>query len=294
MKLSKFLNKNKFDSAILLGDRYELLGVSIPLFFYDIPIIHLHGGEVTEGSYDDKTRNIVSILSSLNFTTNIKFKKNLEKILNTKNNIHNYGSLAVEDIENTKSFYSKKKLESKLKIKFSKKNFLVSIHPETKNSKKFCNKVDMLFNFFEKKNDYNFFFTLPGHDIGGNYIFKKINNFVKKNKKSYFLNTIQKKYFYSLVKNSNAVFSNSSSGIIEMPSLKVPVINLGNRQKGRIQSQNILNSKFNIKDLEKNLKIANSKKFQNNLVKTKNVYHIKDTKKKIVREILKSINAKKL
>ena len=64
-----------------------------------------------------------------------------------------------------------------------------------------------------------------------------------------------------------------------MPSLKVPVINLGNRQKGRIQSQNILNSKFNIKDLEKNLKIANSKKFQNNLVKTKNVYHIKDTKK---------------
>ena len=79
-----------------------------------------------------------------------------------------------------------------------------------------------------------------------------------------------------------------------MPSLKVPVINLGNRQIGRIQSQNILNSKFDIKDLEKNLKITNSKKFQNNLKKTKNVYHVKNTKKKIEREILKSLNAKKL
>ena len=97
-----------------------------------------------------------------------------------------------------------------------------------------------------------------------------------------------------MAKNSNLVFSNSSSGIIEMPSLKVPVINLGNRQLGRIQSLNILNSRFSTKDLERNFKIALSKKFQNKLTKIKNVYHIKNTKKKIVREILKSINVKKL
>ncbi len=286
LKLSKILKKNKFDSAVLLGDRYELLGITVPLFFYNVPIIHLHGGETTKGSYDDKIRNIVSILSSLNFTSNIKYQKNLERLLNKKSNIYNFGSLAVEHIENIKKFCSKKDLENKLKIKFSKKNLMVLIHAETNDVKDFNDKINKLFNFLENKSDYNIFFTSPGHDIGGNYIFKKINKITKK-KNCYFLNTVGKKYFYSLAKNCDLIISNSSSGIIEMPSLKVPVINLGSRQLGRIQSKNIINSTFDAKDLENKFKVVFSKKFQKKIIKVKNAYYVKNTKKNIVEMILK-------
>ena len=112
----------------------------------------------------------------------------------------------------------------------------------------------MLFNFLKKKNDYNFFFTLPGRYWRGIIFLKKINNLLKK-KKSYFLNTIQKKYFYSLVKNSNAVFSNSSSGIIEMPSLKYLLLILEIDKRVGYNHKISLTVKFNIKKtLEKNLK----------------------------------------
>lgn len=83
-KTLKILNQKNFDALIVLGDRYELLGITIPFFFYNIPIIHLHGGEKTLGSYDDTVRDLISIMSSLNFTSTDQYKKNLEKLLNKK------------------------------------------------------------------------------------------------------------------------------------------------------------------------------------------------------------------
>lgn len=293
---SAILSKKTFDAAIVLGDRYELLGITIPFFFYNIPIIHLHGGEKTYGSYDDTVRDLISVMSSLNFTSTNEYKKNLEKLLNKKKNIYNVGSLAVEKIHKIKKFYSKKVLEKNLRIQFGDKNVLVLLHPETRNVKNFDKKLKIFFKFlqniYDKKN--YIFFSSPGHDINGNKIFEQIENFIKKNPNTFFFRSIGSKYFFSFIKNCDVVIGNSSSGIIEIPSIKVPVINVGNRQMGRLQSKNIINSKFEIKELENSFKRANSKKYKELILQSNNIYFKKNTKKITIKKILNFLNDKKI
>ena len=295
-KTLKILNQKNFDALIVLGDRYELLGITIPFFFYNIPIIHLHGGEKTLGSYDDTVRDLISIMSSLNFASTDQYKKNLEKLLNKKKNIYSVGSLAVEKIHNTKNFYSKKVLEKNLKIKIGEKNVLVLLHPETRNVKYFDKKLKIFFKFLQ--NIYNrenyIFFSSPGHDIGGNKIFEQIKQFTKRNSNTFFLKSIGNKYFFSFVRNCDVVIGNSSSGIIEIPSIKVPVINVGIRQRGRLQSKNIINSNFTINELEKSFNKATNKKYKELIAKSKNIYFKKNTKKIIIKKIINFLNDKKI
>ena len=132
---TEILKKKNFDKLIVLGDRYELIGFCLPFYFKKIPIIHLHGGEETIGSYDNQIRKIISLISSFHFVSHIKYRNNLKKFLNIEKNIFNFGSLAVENIEKIKKFETEKNIEKKFKIKFSKENILVCIHPETNNLK---------------------------------------------------------------------------------------------------------------------------------------------------------------
>ena len=284
---TKILKKKKFDKLIVLGDRYELIGFCLPFYFKKIPIIHLHGGEETLGAYDNQIRKIVSLISTTHFVSHRKYQNNLKKFLNQKKNIFNFGSLAVENIEKLKSNETQKKIEKKFKIKFSEKNILVCIHPETNNLKSHKKNIDILFNFLKQINNYNIFFTNPGHDIGSEYIIFKIKNFTKHFKNSFYVKSFGKKYYFSVLKKCKCLVGNSSSGIIEACSLKIPVINIGIRQKGREQSKNTINANFNENEILKKFKIATSKKFLSSLKNVKNVYFKKNTKKNIINIIKK-------
>lgn len=288
--ISQILKKNKFDQLIVLGDRYELIGICLPFFFKKIPIAHIHGGEETTGSYDNEIRKIISIISNLHFVSHINYKKNLVKMLKNKKNIHHVGSLAAEKIKKIKFFYSKKILEKKFNIKFSKKNIVVSLHPETNNLKNHKKNINIFFKTIKKYKKTNFFFTSPGHDMGSGYILKKINSFLKKQSNSYFVKSFSNEYYFSILKNSDGLIGNSSSGIIECPSLKVPVINLGKRQSGRILSKNILNSNYEEDSLDKNINKIFSKNIRTKINRVKNVYYKKNTKKNIVNLLIKNLN----
>tara|TARA_B100000989_G_C19521860_1_gene464577 strand:+ start:1314 stop:2441 length:1128 start_codon:yes stop_codon:yes gene_type:complete len=287
-EIRKIIKKNNFQKIIVLGDRYELLGACLPFFFAKTPIIHIHGGEETYGSYDNQIRKIISLMSSLHFVSHSNYKNNLINILQKKKNIYNYGSLAVENIESIKKFKSKKKIEKKFKIKFSQKNIFVSIHPETNLLAYHKKKINIFFKFLEKTKNFNIFFSSPGHDVGSQYIIHKIKKFTDKNYNAFYIKSFGKEYYFSVLKNCDCLIGNSSSGIIEAASLKIPVINLGDRQKGRIQSSNIVNSSYNDSNIMKKLNHIMSDNFQNSLKKVKNVYYRKNTKKKILQKIINS------
>ena len=279
---TKILKKKKFDKLIVLGDRYELIGFCLPFYFKKIPIIHLHGGEETKGAYDNKIRKIISIISSFHFVSHSRYEKNLKKMLNYKKDIYNFGSLGAENIEKFKDSETKKNIEKKFNIRFSKENILVCIHPETNNLKSHKENVDSLFKFLEKIKYYNIFFTSPGHDAGSDYIISKIRYFTKKFKNSFYVKSFGKNYYFSVLNKCKCLIGNSSSGIIEASSFQIPVINIGVRQKGREQSKNTVNADYNETDILKKFKFVMSKKFLNSLKKVKNIYFKKDTKKKII------------
>ncbi len=236
-----FILDQKFrpDLVILLGDRFEILSIASISKIYNIPICHLHGGETTEGSIDNKIRHAISKLSSLHFVSHNMHKRKLLKMGEKSNLIFNYGALGLNDLKNFN--LSKEKIEKKIKLSINKKTFVVTFHPETLNKTTNLT-ISNLLNALNKFKNVNFIFTCPNMDEDHAKVFVKIKSYVKKNKNSIFIKSLGKQLYFNLLKIIDGVIGNSSSGIIEVPSFNIPTINIGDRQKGRLQSKTIYNS----------------------------------------------------
>ncbi|MDB3982319.1 UDP-N-acetylglucosamine 2-epimerase [Candidatus Pelagibacter sp.] len=290
--LSKFSNTYKLlkpNLILILGDRYEILSAAISALFHKIPIAHLHGGERSEGAYDESIRHAITKFSHLHFVSTISHKNRVIQLGENKKNVHFTGSIGVENIKKIK-FYSKKYLEDKFKIKFKKNNLFIIFHPATLEDN--TQKKDMIEILKAASYFSNFgkFFVYPSADLGGKSIIKLINKYVKNNEFSYKFKSLDQKDYFSLVKNCNVVVGNSSSGIIEIPSLRVGVVNIGDRQRGRVKSEAIIDCKPSSKDIIQSIIKCMNKKNQEKIYKIKNPYDHKGTSKKII-EIIENKNS---
>ena len=278
--VSKILNKKKVDALILLGDRYEALAAAMTSFQLNIPIFHLCGGSITEGSLDDTYRYCISKMSTIHFLETNDHKKNLIK-LNIKKNLFVIGSPSLENYN--KDLINKNDFELKYNYKFKKsKNILVCcFNPETTLSiKKNINKLDMFIKFLNQL-DQNIIFTYPNSDQGYLEYIRLIKKKLKK-KNILVVKNLGKKNYFSLLNFANIVIGNSSSGIIETGSFKIPTINLGDRQKKRVCNNNIIHSKFNLISMRKAYKVATSKKFIKKMSRIKNIYYQKKTSENFI------------
>ena len=252
---SSTLDKIKPEKIVILGDRYELFGCAIASMSHRIPIAHIHGGEVTSGAIDDSIRHSISKLSHLHFPIHDEYKKRLIQLGENPETIFNYGGLGAHSIKNIK-FKSKLDLENELKIKLDKKIFLITFHPTTLEKNKSKYQVSNLLSALDKSKDVIKIFTSPNFDHENKIIKRKILNFTYKNKNAFFYSSLGHSSYVSLMKISSLVIGNSSSGVLETPSLGIPTVNIGNRQKGRIISENIVNSKYEKNHIIKNIKKA--------------------------------------
>jgi GDP/UDP-N,N'-diacetylbacillosamine 2-epimerase (hydrolysing) len=281
-----FIFKNKFkpDLIILLGDRFEILSVACICKIYNIPICHLHGGETTKGSNDEEIRHAISKLSSLHFVSHNDYKKKLVKMGENPNYIFNFGALGLNSINKFK--LNKKEIENILNLSLDKKTFVVTFHPETlnKTTNTTMQKLLMVLKKFKKT---NFIFTCPNMDVDHQKIILKIKKFVKENKNSFYFKSLGKNLYFSLLRYADGVIGNSSSGIIEVPSFNIPTINIGDRQKGRLQSRTIFNSDKNLKNIY-NLILKIIKK-KPRFIGNNNIYFKKFTEEKII-NIIKIAN----
>lgn len=274
-KYERVFKKLKLDGIIILGDRYEALFAAISSFFFRIPIIHIHGGEITEGVLDDTMRHVITKLSNYHFVSHDKYRKRVLQLGEKPEKIYLAGSLGVENIKKLR-IIKKNSVEKLLKFKFLKNNYIVTYHPETLSKDFGIKSLKNLLKYLSKQKDTFIFFTRPNADAGNYEINSLIKRFVKNYKNSKYIFNLGDKLYFSILKCCNAIIGNSSSGIIEAPSLKIPTINIGNRQQGRISSDSVVNcSKPTYKNLHKIFSQLKSTKFLNKIKKVKNIYDSK-------------------
>jgi len=277
---SNFIKNKKPDVIVILGDRYELLGCAIAAMILRVPITHLHGGELTLGAYDDSIRHSITKLSHLHFPVHEKYKKRLIQLGENPKTIFNFGSLGSYSISKEK-FFEKNEIEKILKINLNKKILLVTLHPTTLEKNKSKYHVKNLIKFLDKLNSYFIIITSPNFDNEANTLKKELVNFSKKKKNVLFYNSLGRKMYLSLMKIAHIVVGNSSSGVLETPSFGVRTINIGDRQKGRIVTKNIINCDYNYNSINKAFH-----KIIKKMKKSSNPFLKKDTPRKIAKKIL--------
>jgi UDP-hydrolysing UDP-N-acetyl-D-glucosamine 2-epimerase len=239
--MADVLPRLKPDLIIILGDRYEMLSIASAATIFKIPIAHLHGGEITEGAYDDAIRHSITKMSHLHFTSTEEYKNRVIQMGESPENVFNVGAIGLDNIRDLK-LLSKQELEADLDIKFKKYNYQVTFHPETLGEFSSEEQFQNLLNVIEKQEDSFFIFTKANADTDGRIINQMIDDFVKKHADiAKAFNSLGTLRFLSTVKICTAIVGNSSSGILEAPSLYTPTINIGDRQKGRTQASSIIN-----------------------------------------------------
>jgi len=282
---SKIKNCNT-DAALVLGDRYEAFIFSLSCFLNKIPIFHLHGGEITQGAFDDSLRHAISKFSNFHFVTNKVYKKRLVQLGENPNNIFMLGSLGDENFKAVK-LLSKKEIFNKYKIPLDKKIILITLHPETISKLKFNAQIYSLLNGLKNKRNCFFIFTSTNSDPGSSIFRIAIKNFVKINKNSIIVESLGKFDYINLIKRVDLMLGNSSSGVLESPNTGIYSINIGNRQKGRVLEKNIVNCKFNSYLISKKID-----KYIDRRIKIKKKYL--PTSNLISKMILKKLKKKKI
>ncbi len=272
LKFSKYLKKNKPNLIIVLGDRYELISICYSAVIFKIPICHFHGGESTGGLIDDVTRHAITKFSHIHFTAHKVYKKRVLQMGENPKFVHNIGGMGAENL-NSFEYLEKGDLEKKIKFNFINKTCLVTFHPETLSNLSITEQVNGLMKALEMKKDLRIIFTYPNIDPGSKKIIKILKKFTKKNyKRSILIKSLGSKIFYSVLKNVNFVIGNSSSGLLEVPSFKIPTINIGERQEGRLRSKSVIDCRYDYDSITKAIRKALSKSFIKSLKKSGNIY----------------------
>lgn len=249
------------DIVVLLGDRYEILVAAQVAMIHRIPIAHIHGGEVTEGAYDDAIRHAVTKMSSLHFTSCEEYRCRVIQMGEQPDRVYNCGSLGVENIKSI-PLMSKQELEESLNFHFSEKTIMVTYHPVTIGGNS-ANDIKELIGALETFDDLGVLFTMPNSDTGRDAIASAIEKYVKRHPytaKSFA--SLGLKRYLSALTYVNAAVGNSSSGIIEVPSFGIPTLNIGDRQKGRLASKSVTNCGTNKDEIITGLKYCLSNEAQ--------------------------------
>ena len=278
------------DIIFLLGDRYEILAAAMAAMTLRIPIAHCHGGEATEGSIDESIRHSITKMSHLHFTATDSYKKRVIQLGEQPYNVFNFGAFGIENINRIK-FLSKNEIEQNLNFSFLLKNYLVTFHPETleKDSSevRFSKVLLALQELIDKQT--LFIFTMPNADNDGRIIIKMINEFISNHPKNCIAFTSMGQINYlSTLKLTDAVIGNSSSGLIEAPSFHVPTINIGDRQRGRIMAESVINCSADKNQIKSAIQKASEKEFRQKVFKSSNPYGTTNVSDKIVNILKKA------
>ena len=285
-KIGEIFQKFSFDFVCVIGDRFEKLAEVSNAVLYNKPIIHIFGGERTEGVIDEQVRHMITKASHLHFTMSEEYKKNVIQMGEQKFRVHNSGSLSIDNIKSLKKI-TKKKLFKKLKLNYKKPVVILTYHPVTLEKK--IPTLKQIKNIFKAIENYDiqFVITAPGHE----HKREEINHFIKKksekSNKYIYIKSLGFENLFNLLPYCKFVIGNSSSGCIEAPYFKIPTINIGDRQKGRIFHESLINCGYNTKEIKKSINKALSPNFVKKTKKVKYKFGNGHASNKIVKIIKK-------
>lgn len=243
------------DLVIVLGDRFEMFEVAAAATVCRIPLVHIAGGETTEGAIDEVFRHSITKMSYLHFASTEAYRKRIIQLGEDPKRVFNAGALGVENVRNIRCL-TRKQLEEELNFRLDRPYGVVTFHPVTLENGSAVKQLNELLKVLKKHQEMKFIITKANADLDGEKINAELEEFVKKNDNCLLVSSLGTLRYFSAIKYCECVIGNSSSGIVEVPSFNKPTVNIGDRQKGRIQADSVINCRPVAEDIEKALNKA--------------------------------------
>ena len=243
------LSRLKPDALVILGDRFEALAAAQTAMILRIPVVHLHGGEITEGAYDDAIRHAITKLSHIHCTSTDVYRKRVIQLGEAPERVKNVGAIGLDHLSRS-SFLTLGELSKSLNFSLTQSYFLVTYHPVTLADEKPEISFQALIDALDEFPEYQVILTYPNADDGGRRIIPLLEAYASKNPHRVLaIKSLGQVRYLSAVKYAAAVVGNSSSGIIEVPSFDVATIDIGMRQQGRLAAKSVIHCSPNKKDI---------------------------------------------
>jgi len=285
---SESLSKLKPDILVLLGDRFEAFCAAAAAVVLNIPIAHIHGGELTEGAIDDAFRHAITKMSYLHFASTEEYRKRIIQMGEEPDRVFNVGSLGVENIKKLK-LLDRDELQRQLGIDLSKPYCVCTFHSETLEPDKTIDHLYELIGALDKHESLNIIFTAANSDYNGAEINRIIQDYaMAHSEKAHFFHNLGQIKYLSLLQFAQFIIGNSSSGIIEAPSLKIPTINIGSRQRCRIRASSVIDCESNQEAIANAIRSVCYGK-HNNRIDYTNPYEMHNTSENIHSIIIKRL-----
>ena len=291
ISFSEAYDELKPDLVILLGDRYEIFAAATAAMVARIPIAHLHGGETTEGAFDEAIRHSITKMSHLHFTATDEYRRRVVQLGEAPERVFNVGGLGIENIKRL-NLMSKEEFENSINFKLNNKNLLVTFHPVTLEESTTEQQFTQLLSALDTLINTHIIFTKANSDTDGRIINKLIDDYVNSNpSKSVAFASLGQLRFLSALQYVDGVVGNSSSGLAEAPSVKIGTINIGDRQKGRIKASSVIDAEPDYQSILKAIEHLYSDSFKETLITTKNPYGEGSASSEII-QIIKNTSLK--
>jgi GDP/UDP-N,N'-diacetylbacillosamine 2-epimerase (hydrolysing) len=285
ISFSESLARLQPDLLVVLGDRYEIFAVASAASVMKIPIAHLHGGETTEGAFDEAFRHSITKMSYFHFTSTEEYRNRVIQLGENPSRVFNVGAIGIENIMMLE-LLAKSDLEESIDFDLRSKFALVTFHPVTLENSTSKEQFKNLLDALDQFTDLKVIFTKSNSDTDGRIINQMIDDYVRDNNdRTIAFTSMGQLRYLSAMSYTDIVIGNSSSGIIEAPSFHVPTVNIGDRQKGRIQAESTVNCKPVTEEIKAAIMKALDPKFKEAIKHVSNPYGNGDVSSKIMDQI---------
>lgn len=260
------------DIVLVLGDRFEILAAAQAALLARIPLAHIHGGEVSEGAFDEAIRHAITKMAQWHFVAAEPYRKRVVQLGEAPERVFNVGAPGLDYLWH-QTWMSPPELAESLEFPLSSPLFLITYHPVTLSGKSPVGPMQELLGALEEFPQATLIFTYPNADTGGRALIQCIDDFVGRHaeRAKAFVSLGQKRYL-NLMRQADLVLGNSSSGLTEAPALRRPTVNIGDRQKGRLKAASVIDAHENRGDIVAAIRQALSPVFQETLLTTESLY----------------------
>jgi len=265
------LHELRPDLIVVLGDRFEIFAAVSAALVARVPVAHLHGGETTEGAFDEALRHSITKMSHLHFVAAEAYRKRVIQLGEQPHRVFLVGGLGIDNIKRLQ-LLDRAELEASLDFKLGAKNLLITFHPVTLETATAANQMEELLAALAGLKDTQLIFTLPNADTDGRTMIKMVEQFVMRHPNARAYTSLGQLRYLSCIAQVDGVVGNSSSGLLEVPSFKKGTINIGDRQSGRLQADSIINCEPNRESIAAALGKLYSTAFRSRLSKVSNPY----------------------
>lgn len=259
------------DLIVVLGDRFEIFAAVSAALVARIPVAHLHGGETTEGAFDEALRHSITKMSHLHFVAAEAYRQRVIQLGEQPDRVFLVGGLGIDNIKRL-PLLDRAALEASLDFKLGPKNLLITFHPVTLETATAASQMEALLAALADLQDTQLIFTLPNADTDGRVMIKMVEQFVVQHSNARAYTSLGQLRYLSCIAQVDGVVGNSSSGLAEVPSFKKGTINIGDRQRGRLQVASIINCEPNRESIAAALEQLYSTGFQAKLSQVSNPY----------------------